>query len=82
MKVKPSAKPRASFGKLFQAKRALEKASESKEKAEKEFIELLKQSAHLSGRIATYNKHRYYVTISSNQDLWHRPSLKLQKVQE
>lgn len=77
--ARSAVKATVSFSKLFRAKRDLEKAEASKDQAAHAFTQLLRQSAHLSGRIATYNKNRYYVTITSD-DPWRRPSLKLQKV--
>jgi len=80
-KARPAAKS-VSFSKLFRAKRALEKSTKAKDRAEREFTALLKQSKHLSGKIATYNKHRYYVTVNTGESLWHPPSMQLQRVQE
>jgi hypothetical protein len=69
-----------SFTKLFCAKRALDQAEAALGKAQKEYLDILRQAQHLSGRIATHNKHKYYVTIVKNS-MW-APELKLQKVNE
>lgn len=69
-----------SFTKLFSAKRAMEKTQAAADKAEQAYTELLTRCSPLSGRIATYNNQKYYVTIVTST--WRTPELKLQKVQE
>jgi hypothetical protein len=65
MKRKQTKEKPVSFTQLFKQKRLVEKLSKEYYKQSIEFEKILKKSLHLSERIATYNKHKYHITIKS-----------------
>ena len=52
-----------SFNQIFKAKKAYEKASELKDKAYNDYINLISKSEHLNKKIATVGSRSWYVTI-------------------
>ena len=78
--MKTKEKP-VSFTQLFKQKRLVEKLSHEYNKQSCEFEKILKKSEHLSQKIATYNKKKYYITIKPNSP-WNSPKLEMQPVEE
>lgn len=70
-----------SFTQLFKQKRLVESLSKEYDKQSYEFEKMLKKSSHLSKRIATYNKKRYYITVD-NLSSFVGPKLKMQLIEE
>jgi hypothetical protein len=62
IKASKKEKP-VSFNQIFKAKKAYEKASEMKDKAHKEYMNILSKSEHLNKKIATVGSRSWYVTI-------------------
>ena len=59
----PKKEKLTSFNQIFKAKKAYEKASEMKDKAHKEYMNILSKSEHLDKKIATVGNRSWYVTI-------------------
>ena len=78
--MKTKEKP-VSFTQLFKQKRLVERLSNEYYQQSYEFEKMLKKSEHLSQKIATYNKKKYYITIKSNSP-WNSPKLEMQPVEE
>lgn len=78
--MKTKEKP-VSFTQLFKQKRLVEKLSKEYHQQSWEFEKLLNKSEHLSQKIATYNKKKYYITIKK-QSPWNNPKLEMQPVEE
>lgn len=76
--MKTKQKP-VSFTQLFKQKKLVDKLEREYATQKDNFISILKSSDHLSGKIATYNKKKYYVTIS--KDSWF-PKLDMNLVKE
>jgi hypothetical protein len=76
--MKTKQKP-TSFTQLFKQKKIVEKLEREYETQRNNFLSILKSSDHLSGKVATYNKKKYYVTIS--KDCWY-PTLNMNLVKE
>ena len=57
-----------SFNRIFKAKKAYEKASEMKDKAHKEYMNILSKSEHLNKKVATLGNRSWYVTIDIDTD--------------
>lgn len=78
--MKTKEKP-VSFTQLFKQKRLVEKLSNEYHQQSWEFEKMLEKSDHLSQKIATYNKKKYYITIKPNSP-WNSPKLEMQPVEE
>jgi len=59
----PKKEKPTSFNQIFKAKKAYEKASELKDKAYKEYMNILSKSEHLDKKVATVGSRSWYVTI-------------------
>jgi phage shock protein A len=78
--MKTKEKP-VSFTQLFRQKRLVEKLSHEYNKQSYELEKMLKKSEHLSQKIATYNKKKYYITIKARSP-WNSPQLEMQPVEK
>jgi|694.fasta_scaffold155419_3 hypothetical protein len=76
--MKTKQKP-VSLTQLFKQKKIVDKLEREYMAQKDNYISILKSSDHLSGKVATYNKKKYYVTIS--KDLWY-PILNMNLVKE
>jgi hypothetical protein len=70
-----------SFTQLFKQKRLVEKLSHEYNKQSYEFEKMLEKSEHLSQKIATYNKKKYYITIKA-MNPWNSLKLEMQPVEK
>ena len=78
--MKTKEKP-ISFTQLFKQKKLVEKLSKEYYQQSLEFEKMLKKSSHLSNRIATYNKKKYYITVD-NSCFFVGQKLKMQLIEE
>lgn len=78
--MKTKEKP-ISFTQLFNQKRLVERLSKEYYQQSREFEKMLNKSEHLSQKIATYNKKKYYITIKT-QSPWTNPKLEMQPIEE
>lgn len=77
--MKTKEKP-VSFTQLFKQKKLVEKLSKEYYQQSYEFEKMLTKSEHLSQKIATYNKKKYYITIKKAYP-WGGPKLEMQLVE-
>ena len=68
MKTKLKKENPISFNQIFKLKKAYEKANELKNKAYKDYMNILNKSEHLNKKIATVGSRSWYVTIDIDTD--------------
>lgn len=66
----PKKEKPVSFNQIFKAKKAYEKASEIKDKAHKDYMNILSKSEHLNKKVATVGNRSWYVTIDIDSSLY------------